>query len=180
MSAQPAPPPMFPNTLLAGATRQHLKSASRERFLLATYLLGRTFYFLEDKGTSGICMLKSLLPTLASIQMLKDCDASKQSSVQSKVLICYGEKILLRHLNPRVQRQRKNDGLSHQMTTRFLSAPMFQGPALCWWGILRTSQQSESNRNGPRGWARAPSLCLFLLSLFVCKSLGTGQLWGWG
>lgn len=92
MSAQPAPPPMFPNTLLAGATRQHLKSASRERSLLATYLLGRTFYFLEDKETSGICMLKSLLPTLASIQMLKDCDASKQSSVQSKILICYGGK----------------------------------------------------------------------------------------
>lgn len=80
---------MLPNTLLAGSTRQHLKSASSDRSPLAPYFLGHTFYFLEDNGTNGI--FKSLPASLTRIQVLKDLRVLAVIS-PVKIIVLLGEK----------------------------------------------------------------------------------------
>lgn len=90
---------------------QQLKSQPEEEIPSCTLFWGYPFYSLDRKGKRNV-YLKSLVPTLAQIQMLRDLYVSTALSVQSKCELAATGKYHLVFMNTAVKdsKQRKTNG----------------------------------------------------------------------
>lgn len=121
------------------------------------------------QGTKGTCTLKSVLPTLARMQVLKTFTCLNSLSLQSKCLFAVGKKTptyFSKYLNLRVQKQRRNHQLPYQVTVHFLSAPVLQGWGACCEVLLRGTTPTLYMRT-----SLSMSLLFTLLPLLVPVNL---------